>query len=318
MQPTISPLLPKKCSLRSYLRRNYDLYLLFIPGLIFLLIFKILPMYGIVIAFSDYNIFAGNNPIDAMIKSEFVGFDNFRRVMGREEFVRAFLNTFIISGLKLALLFPIPIVLALMLNAVRNNAFKRITQTVIYIPHFFSWVIVSGIFMSLLSINGVVNQVLAALGMREPLRFFMDGGLFRGVLLFTDAWKEAGWGTIIYLAAIAGIDPSLYEAAVIDGARPFQQLRYITLPGLASTIVLMLIMRISSVMDAGFTQILIMYNPTVYSTSDIIQTYVYRIGLGQMDFSMGTAIGLFNSVISFVLMISANLLSRRVSGRSIW
>ena len=309
----------KKSSFRSYFKRNYDLYLLFIPGVIFLVIFKIVPLFGVSIAFVDYNIFAGSGPVDAIFKSDFVGFANFRRLMAREEFTRAFINTFIISGMKLAFLFPLPIIFALMLNAVRLSAFKRITQTVIYIPHFFSWVIVAGIFMTIMSMNGIFNQIYQSLtGAETPLRFFMDGGLFRGVLIFTDAWKEAGWGTIVYLAAIAGIDQELYEAAVIDGARPYQQLIYITLPSLLSTIILLLILRISSVMDAGFTQILAMYNPTVYKTSDIIQTYVYRIGLGQMDFSLATAVGLFNSVINLTLIISANSLSRKLAGKSIW
>lgn len=315
---TVSAVRPKSNSLGSYLKRNYDLYLLFIPGIIFLVVFKILPIFGIAIAFRDYNIFAGDNPIDAILKSDFVGLANFRRVMMREEFSNAFLNTFIISGLKIAVLFPLPILLALMLNAVNNSVFKRISQTVIYIPHFFSWVIVAGIFMTLLSVSGVVNDIYTGVTGNEPLRFFMDGGLFRGLLIFTDAWKEAGWGTIVYLAAIAGIDQEMYEAAHIDGARPFQQLFYITLPSLTATIVLLLIMRISSVMDAGFTQILVMYNPTVYNASDIIQTYVYRIGLGQLDFSMATAVSVFNAVINLVLMVSANMLSRKLTGKSIW
>ena len=275
-------------------------------------------MFGISIAFRDYNIFAGNGPIDAIWKSDYVGFANFIKVMGREEFVRALRNTFLISGLKIAFLFPLPIILALMLNSIKSLAFKRVSQTIVYIPHFFSWVVVAGIFMTLLSMSGVVNQVLANLFKIEPIPFFMNSGLFRGLLIFTDAWKEVGWGTIVYLAAIAGIDQEMYEAAHVDGARPYQQLFRITLPSLVPTIVLLLTMRVAAVMDAGFGQILVMYNPTVYETSDIIQTYVFRIGLGKMDFSMGTAVGVFNSVINFTLMIGANAISRRATGKGIW
>jgi putative aldouronate transport system permease protein len=275
-------------------------------------------MLGIAIAFQDYNIFAGTGPIDAVWKSDFVGFANFIRVMGREEFMLAMRNTFVISGLKIAFLFPLPIILALMLNSIRSVAYKRVAQTIVYIPHFFSWVIVAGIFMTLLSMNGIVNQLFVRLGRNEAIPFFMDPSLFRWLLIFTDAWKEVGWGTIVYLAAIAGIDQEMYEAAHVDGARPFQQLVSITLPSLTPTIVLLLTMRVAAVMDAGFGQILVMYNPTVYATSDIIQTYVYRIGLGKMDFSMGTAVGVFNSGINFILMILANAFSRRMTGRGIW
>ncbi len=307
-----------RSSFGSYFRRNYDLYLILIPGVIYLLIFKLLPLYGISIAFVDYNIFAGNNPIQAIRESDFVGFDQFRRIFAREEFLVAFRNTLVISFLKIGLLFPLPIILALIVNSLRSVPYKKAVQTVIYLPHFFSWVVVAGMFMTLLSTSGPVNSILMSMGLKEPIPFFMSQPVFRGLLIFTEGWKEAGWGTIVYLAAIAGIDQELYEAAVIDGARKFQQLLHITLPSLLSTIVLMLILRVGSVMDAGFTQIFVMYNPTVYAVSDIIQTYVYRMGLGQMDFSLGSAAGLFNSVVGFVLVVSSNWVSHRALGRSIW
>lgn len=303
----------------AYFRRNYDMYLLLIPGLIYAIVFKLLPMLGIYIAFIDYNMFAGTNPINAMINSEFVGLDNFMRVFRKTEFMQALTNTFVISFMKIACVFPMPIVVALIINSVRNVYFKKYVQTVLYLPHFFSWVVVSGIFMSLLSSTGIVNKFLQNMGIvDEPVLFFMDHGIFRWLLVFTDAWKEVGWGTIVYLAALTGVDQELYEAAVIDGARKMQQLWYITLPSIVSTIVLMLILRVGSVMDAGFGQILVMYNPTVYKVSDIIQTYVYRIGLGKMDYSMGTAVGLFNSLVALVLVVGTNAISRKAMGKSIW
>ncbi len=316
---TVKPGARSNSTLLSYLARNFDLYLLLIPGLIFMLVIKILPMLGITIAFVDYNIYAGDNPIDAIFKSEFAGLDIFRSLFRKEEFLRAFGNTLAISIMKIAVLFPLPIILALLLNEVRLGVFKKVTQTVLYLPHFLSWVVVGGIFLSLLGTSGVVNQVLTQLGMiSEPIRFFMDNAIFRWVLIITEGWKEIGWSSIIYLAALAGVDQELYEAATIDGANSFHRLIHITLPGILSTIVLMLIMRVGAVLDAGFTQILVLYNPTVYQSADIIQTYTYRIGLGQMNFSLGTAVGLFNSVIAFLLVVSTNFISRKTLGKSIW
>lgn len=308
-----------KKSFGAYFKRNYDMYLLLIPGLIYAIVFKLLPMLGIYIAFIDYNMFAGTNPINAMLNSEFVGLENFTRVFRKTEFLQALSNTFVISFMKIACVFPMPIAVALIIHSVRNAYFKKYVQTVLYLPHFFSWVVVSGIFMSLLSSTGIVNKFLQNIGLiDEPVLFFMDHGIFRWLLVFTDAWKEVGWGTIVYLAALTGVDQELYEAAVIDGARKMQQLWYITLPSIVSTIILMLILRVGSVMDAGFGQILVMYNPTVYKVSDIIQTYVYRIGLGKMDYSMGTAVGLFNSLIALVLVVGTNAISRKAMGKSIW
>lgn len=319
MVVTIENRKPNKNTFRAYFRRNYDMYLLLIPGLVYALVFKILPMFGIYIAFVDYNMFAGSNPIQAIINSEFVGLENFARVFRKTEFLRALRNTFIISLMKIGLVFPMPIIVAMIIHSVNNARFKKTVQTIIYLPHFFSWVVVSGIFMSILSSTGLVNTYLQKWGLiSEPILFFMDHAVFRWLLVFTDAWKEVGWSTIVYLAALTGVDQELYEAAVIDGARKMQQLWYITLPSIMSTIVLMLIMRVGSVMDAGFGQILVMYNATVYEVSDIIQTYVYRIGLGKMDFSLGTAVGLFNSLVALVLVLGTNAISRRTMGKSIW
>lgn len=304
---------------RAYFKRNYDMYLLLVPGLVYAVVFKLLPMLGIYIAFIDYNMFGGSNPIQAIINSEFVGLENFTRVFRKTEFLQALANTFVISFMKIGCVFPMPIIVALILHSIQNARFKKTVQTIIYLPHFFSWVVVSGIFMTILSSTGVVNTYSQRWGLiDEPILFFMDHGVFRWLLVFTDAWKEVGWSTIVYLAALTGVDQELYEAAVIDGAKKMQQLWYITLPSIMSTIILMLILRVGSVMDAGFGQILVMYNPTVYKVADIIQTYVYRIGLGKMDFSLGTAVGLFNSLVALILVVGTNTLSRRAMGKSIW
>ena len=306
-------------SFMSYFKRNYDMYFLLIPGLLYALIFKILPLCGIYIAFIDYNMFAGGGPLAAIFKSEFVGLENFERVFRKAAFKQALGNSFTISFMKIVCVFPLPIFFALVIHSVHNRYFKKTVQTIIYLPHFFSWVVVAGIFTQILSSTGIVNTALKNIGLtKEPIIFLSNQSLFRWVLVFTDAWKEVGWGTIVYLAALSGVDQDMYEAAVIDGARKYQQLIYITLPSITSTIVLMLVMRVGSIMDAGFGQILVMYNPTVYKVADIIQTYVYRIGLGQMDFPLGTAVGLFNSLVAICLTLSTNYISKRINGRSVW
>jgi putative aldouronate transport system permease protein len=292
--------------------RDWDLYLLLIPGVLIVLLFKYTPMYGILIAFKDYNIFEG------LSASPWVGFKNFERLFHSNEFGQVFRNTLIISLYKIGFLFPLPIIIALMMNELRNMVFKRSIQTVIYLPHFLSWVIVSGLFIDLLSTQGgLVNKLLTSLGM-EPIAFFLNHHVFRGVLIGSAGWKETGWGTIVYLAAFTSIDPGLYEAARIDGAGRWKQMLHITLPGIAPTILLMLILRLGSILEAGTEQILVMYNPTVYKVADVIGTYVYRMGLGNQDYSFSTAVGLFESVIAFILVISGNALSRRYLNRGIW
>lgn len=305
----------KKRSLTA--NRSFDMYLLLIPGLIFILIFNYLPMYGTVIAFKDYNIFAGSNPIEAIFNSEWVGLKYWEQLWIAPEFRQALRNTLVISILKIVVGFPVPILLALFINEIRSTAYKRTIQTVLYLPHFMSWAVVGALFLSILGTTGAVNSILNALGM-QSVKFFMDEKVFPGVLLTSALWKESGWNTIVYLAAITGVSPELYEAATVDGATRLQKMRFVTLPCIASTVMMMLILRLGSLMAAGFDQVLVMYNPTVFSTGDIIDTYVYRIGLGQLNFSLGTAVGLFNSIISFVLVMSSNLFCRKAFGRSIW
>ena len=306
-----------KRSARSRLNRSLPLYALLIPGIVLMLIFHYAPMFGLAIGFEKYDPFLGSSPMDAILKSPWVGLANWTKLWNKAAFRRTIGNTFIISGMKVLIGFPIPILLALMINEVRNRPLKRTLQTVMYLPHFISWVIVSALFMNILGVTGIVNMAITGMG-GETIKFFMDNNWFRWVLLITSVWKESGWGTIVYLAAITGIDPELYDAARIDRANRIQQIWYVTLPGIASTIVMMLILRLGGIMDAGFSQIFVMYNSTVYKTGDIIGTYVYREGLGKMNYSQGTIVGMFNSLINMVLLLGGTLLSRKLTERSIW
>lgn len=294
------------------IKKDWDLYLLLVPGLVTLFIFKYTPMYGLIIAFQDFNIFSG------ITGSEWVGLANFRKLFSSPEFLNVFRNTLIISVSKIIFLFPLPIILAILLNEIKNLIFKKSVQTVIYLPHFISWVIVSGLFMNLLSVNGgIVNTIINKFG-GQPIAFFMEPSKFRPLLVITEGWKEVGWGTIVYLAAITGIEQEQYEAAKIDGANKLQQILSITIPGIAPTIVLMFILRLGSVLEAGTEQIMVMYNAVVYNVSDVIGTYVFRVGLGTSDYSFSTAVGLFNSVVSFMLVVGGNYLCKKFLDKSIW
>lgn len=286
------------------------LTLMFVPVVLYFIIFKYIPMAGISIAFKDFRINRG------MWGSEWVGLDNFIKAFSTRTFSRAVQNTLIISGLKLLFGFPAPIILALLLNEVTHPKFKKTVQTISYLPHFLSWVVLAGLFQQLLSPNnGAVN---ALFGLDPPVYFLGDNNYFRGTLVVTDIWKNIGWSSVLYLATMAGIDPALYEAATVDGASRFQCTRYITLPALSSTIVVMLILAVGSIMDAGFDQVLNLYNPAVYETGDIIDTFVYRNGIGEMKYSLATAVGAFKNIIAFVLVFFTNLAAKSISGNGIW
>jgi putative aldouronate transport system permease protein len=307
----------RKKTLATYMKANWVLYVMLIPGLFFLFIYKILPLYGTLIAFKDYNIFLGSNPLDAIAKSEWAGLANFRRLLASDQFFKVLKNTLVINGLKILFLFPIPVITAILLNEIKCKTYMKLAQNSIYIPYFFSWVVIFGVFYSLLGSYGIVNTLLGKLGLGR-IGFFTDGACFRGLLVFTEGWKEVGYNSIIYLAAITAIDPTLYEAAKIDGAGKWRQIWSITIPGILPTIVLMLILKVGNILTTGFEQVLVFYNPSVYDVGDIIQTYVYRLGLGQMDFPLSTALGLFNSVVALILIVSCNAVSRKTLGRSIW
>lgn len=312
-----SPFARKMRSMGSYLRQHWVLYLMLVPGLFFLFIYKLLPLWGLQIAFKNYKIFAAETPWKAIAESAWVGMKHFNKLFASSQFKVVLRNTLEINFLKILWLFPIPILCAILLNEIRHAFYQKLCQTLIYVPYFFSWVLIFGIFYSLLGSYGIVNTLIAA-GGGERLNFFGDQSIFRSVLVFTEGWKEVGYNTVIYLAAITGIDITLYEAAKVDGANKFAQIWHITLPGLLPTIVLMLIMKVGYILTTGFEQVLVFYSPPVYDVADIIETYVYRIGLGQANFSLATALGLFNAVVAFVLIVGANTVSKKTLGRSIW
>lgn len=299
-------------STMTIVRRNLSLYLLLIPGIVYLIIFKYIPIGGLIMAFQDFNVFKG------FMASEWVGLLQFQKLFSSPDFYRIFRNTLLINGYKIIFGFPLPIILAIMLNEIRFTSVKKVSQTIVYLPHFLSWIIVSGLFINILSASdGIVNQMIKACG-GEAIPFMSSTTWFRTVLVVTDTWKEMGWSAIVYIAAISGVDQELYEAARVDGASRLRQIWHVTLPGITSTIVLMFILKLGSIMSGGFDQVLTMYNPAVYEVGDIIQTYVYRIGLGKQQYSFSAAVGMFNSVIGFVLTVLGNFVSKKVSGRSIW
>jgi putative aldouronate transport system permease protein len=298
--------------LLQYVWFNRYLYLMLAPALLYYLVFHYIPMYGAVIAFKDFSITKG------ILGSDWAGFKHFEYLFTQDKFWQVIRNTIIISLYRLTFGFPAPIIAALLLNEVRAKLFKQTVQTVIYLPHFISWVILGGILINLLSTdNGMVNNLLKAAGI-EPIGFLSDESYFRSTLVFSMIWKEFGWNTIIYMAALAGINPQLYEAAVIDGANRWQRLIHLTIPMIRSTVVLVLILRLGGIMEAGFEQIFVLYHPGVYSVSDIIDTYVYRIGLTEGRFSIAAAVGLFKSIINFALLVLANKLARMLGEQGVY
>lgn len=277
------------------LKREWPFHALLVPGLVLTFIFSYLPIYGIIMAFQDYN------PGLGFTGSPWVGLDNFKLIFSTAQFHRAIYNTFYISIGKIVLQTLASVSFALMLNEVRLTSAKRIYQTIVYIPNFVSWVIMAGILLNLLATDGIVNMTIKALGGR-PIQFISNRGLFPWTVILTDVWKTFGFGTVVYLASITSIDPELYEAAVIDGAGRWKQTRYITLPMLYPIIVLMTVLALGNVLNAGFDQVFNLYSPAVYPTGDIIDTFVYRLGLQNGKYAIGTAVGLFKSVISCTLI----------------
>lgn len=292
---------------RRYFRRELPLHLILLPGVIMLLIFHYYPMYGVVIAFKNFN------PGLGILESPWAGTKYFRTLFALPNIDRVFANTVTIAVLKILLNTSFSIIVALMLNECRHSAFRRTIQTVVYMPHFISWVILGTVFTSMLGSDGIVNRLIVSLGgSTQP--FLSDNGLFRGVLLVTDCWKEVGYGTIVYLAAITGIDPTLYEAAVIDGAGRWRQTLHITLPGMMSIIALMATLNLGKLLNAGFDQVFNMYNTLVYESADIIDTLVYRLGIQNAKYSLSSAVGLFKSGISCALIGISYYLSYRFAG----
>ncbi|MXW80703.1 MAG: sugar ABC transporter permease [Gemmatimonadetes bacterium] len=293
-------------------RRHKGLLLLVAPGLAFFLVFNYLPMFGLVLAFKEFRLSAG------ILGSEWSGLENFSRLFGGADFPNALRNTVTISLLRLLFGFFAPIALALMLNEIRVSWYKRTVQTVTYIPYFLSWVILGGIFLMIFSQSGPANQITQLFGV-SPIEFLTNDFWFIVVVIATGIWQAAGYGAVIYLAALAGISPDLYEAAVVDGAGRWKQTLHITIPGLVPTIITLFILNLGHVLNAGFDQIYNMYNPMVYDAADIIDTYVLR-RIVLMDFGLATGAGLFKSVVGLLMVVLANSLARRLSGgeQGIW
>ena len=298
-------------SWRRALARDWRIYTFLIVPILFLLIFRYVPMLGNIIAFRRFR------PGGSVFGDEWVGFYYFEAFISNQQFWTVFWNTVILGGLTLLICFPLPIVLALMLNELRSRKFKRLVQTISYLPHFMSIVIVAGLVLQLTSLNGTVNQMVDALG-ADPVPFMQRPEWFRAIYVSSEAWQTVGWGTILYLAALTTIDDQLYEAARIDGANRWQQTWHITLPGIRPTMMVLLILNIGSFMSVGFEKVLLLQNPLIYSTADVISTYLYRVGIQSAQFSYGTAIGLFEALIGLVLVLLANLISRRLVGTSLW
>ena len=295
-----------------YLKYRY-LFLLLAAAFIWTIIFRYGPMYGVIVAFKKYRIF------DGIWGSEWVGLANFARLFsGTTEFGEVFRNTLLISIYRLVFGFPAPVILALLLNDIYQRHFKRVVQTISYLPHFLSWVVLSGVIVQILSPStGVVNTVIKAFG-GAPIYFLTDTGWFIPVLISTGVWQAVGWGSIIFLAAISGVDPQLYESSVMDGAGKLRQAWHITIPSIVPVMIIMLILRFGDMLDAGFDQIFNLYNPAVYDVADIIDTYVYRIGLVELNFSLSAAVGLFKNVIGLILVVVVNRIAKIFGDYGIW
>ncbi len=287
------------------LKRNWALYLMALPAIASILIFGYGPLFGLSIAFLNYS------PVRGITGSEWVGLENFRTAFRNPFFLVALKNSIIISALKLAIGFPSAIILALLLNEVRVRWFKLTIQTATMLPYFVSWVIIATIFRSLLAPEGLVNEIRQTVFGLEPVLFLSDPAKFRWIIVFQDIWKGAGYGAVLYLAAMATIDPGLYEAARVDGANRWQQTWYITIPGISTTIVTLFVIATGYLLSAGFEQVYVMLNTSVYSTGDILETFTLRLGLNQTRYGLATAIGLFQAVVGFGLVLVTNLLVKR-------
>ena len=283
-----------------------------LPAIVWFIVFLYKPMYGLQIAFKDYSIFRG------VAASPWVGFEHFETLFSNDQFLRAFWNTIKISALNLLFGFPAPIILALMFNEIINATYKRVSQTIVYLPHFISTVVIAGIVITAFSPSaGIVNTIIGWFGF-EPIYFLTKPEWFRPIFVGTGIWQEAGFGSIVFLAAIAGVSPSLYESAVVDGANRWQMMWRITIPCIMPTIIIMLIIRIGNIMEVSFELIILLYQPATYATADVVNTFIYRQGLQSGQYDLAAAAGLFNAVIAFILVIAANTLSRRFSRTSLW
>lgn len=295
----------------SDFKKNGGLYLIALPVILFYILFHYKPMYGVIIAFKNFS------PAKGILDSDWVGFRYFIQFLKDDYFFRLMRNTLTISVTTLIFSFPMPIILALLLNELRSKVFSRSVQLVAYLPHFISLIVICGLIQKFTSANGIITQLLTHFG-GQSTSYLSHPKYFVPIYVISDIWQETGWNSIIYLAALTGVDTQLYEAAAIDGAGKWKQTLHVTLPGIMLTIVIMLILRIGALLSVGYEKIILLYSPITYETADVISTYVYRDGLVQGNWSYSTAIGLFNSVINFILLIIANTLSRKYSESSLW
>lgn len=296
----------------DHVRREWQLYLMLIPTILWLIIFLYKPMYGLQIAFKDFSVFRG------VAASPWVGFEHFQTLFTNDQFVRALKNTVIISFYSLLFGFPVPIILALMFNEVLHQTFKKTLQTVVYLPHFISSVIIAGIVITAFAPSaGIVNTVLGWFGI-SSVYFLTKPEWFRPIFVGTTIWQEAGFQSIVYLAAIAGVSPTLYESAVVDGASRWQMIWKITIPSIMPTIIIMLIIRIGNMLEVSFEMIILLYQPATYETADVVNTFIYRQGIQGGQYDLAAAAGLFNAVVAFVLVMTANTISKRYSRTSLW
>lgn len=287
------------------------LYVLLIPGFAYLLVFNYVPMFGVIVAFKDFSAVRG------VLASPWAGLEHFEALFGSAHFARVFRNSIVISLLRLAWGFPAPIVLAVLLNEVPHAGYKKTIQTIVYLPHFISWVVLIGIIVNLLAADGAVNRLVTMTG-GEAIHFLIEPRFFRPIVVVSELWKEAGWGTIIYLASMAGIDPELYQAATVDGAGRFQKIRFVTLPGIAGTAIVLLILRLGDILENGFEQIFLLYNAMTLEVADVFETFAYRTGLLEGRFEFATAVNLFKSGVGLLFILGANALARRFRETALW
>ncbi|TBL71569.1 ABC transporter permease [Paenibacillus thalictri] len=297
---------------RSDLFKYRHMYMLVFPGLLYFIVFKLVPMWGLLVAFQDYT------PILGMLHSKWVGFKHFIELFQYDFFYNLLRNTLLINVFSLVFLFPLPILLAIMLNEARHEVFKRINQSIVYMPHFLSWVIITSLTFFILSTDvGLINKAVRSFGY-EPIPFLNEPRFFWGLLTVQNIWKDAGWGTIIFLAAIAGVDPSRYEAAVIDGASRMRQIWHITLPAIRPTILILLILRLGHIADVSFEQVLLMLNPLVLSVGDVFDTYAYKQGILSGQTSVGVAVGMFKGVVGLALVLISNHIVKKLGHEGIY
>ena len=291
---------------RNHFKKYWPYYVMLLPGIIYIVMFKYIPMMGSVIAFKDYSAYQG------IWASPWCGLDNFKKLFQYPDFYKILKNTLVLGILKTVLTFPIPVILALMLNEIRNAKVKKIVQTIICIPYFVSWVVVGGLVFDICGVGGLFNNLREFFGM-DPLLVMQKESWFRPIYVLSTIWKESGWGTVVYLAAISSIDPSLYESAAIDGASRFQKMRYITFPLLIPRILTLLLLNIGSFLTLGFDQVYNLYTPMTYAVADIFDTYVFRVGIQQAQYSFATAVGLFQSVVGLIMVVTFNKIANKIS-----